>query len=141
MDIKLLNGQGHSLPSGLNQSTELNTKELRSTTYWEGLELNFIKNKDSLKQKCSYLSYFHKSDEEPTWSGIYTEKGGKEIKFIHVFGYIQGKGRLHKHPETRQYKSIKNCENMDHSDPRTTQMHCLDMFDQDTLDDANDSIL
>lgn len=36
---------------------------------------------------------------------------------------------------------LKISENMNHSDPRTTTLHYLDNFDQDTLDEANQVVL
>ena len=36
--------------------------------------------------------------------------------------------------------TLKISEQMGHSDPKTTSRHYLDMFDQDTLDEVNDSI-
>ena len=37
--------------------------------------------------------------------------------------------------------TLKISEQMGHSDPKTTSRHYLDMFDQDTLDEVNDSIM
>jgi hypothetical protein len=36
---------------------------------------------------------------------------------------------------------LKISENMNHSDPRTTTLHYLDNFDQETLDEANEVVL
>ena len=37
--------------------------------------------------------------------------------------------------------TLKISEQMGHSNPKTTSRHYLDMFDQDTLDEVNDSIM
>ena len=37
--------------------------------------------------------------------------------------------------------TLKISEQMGHSDPKVTSRHYLDMFDQDTLDEVNDSIM
>ncbi len=72
---------------------------------------------------------------------FYLKKVGKRLNLSRSLDISMARDAYANTLKRADVNLLKISENMNHSDPRITQMHYLVMFDQDTLDDANDSIM
>lgn len=72
---------------------------------------------------------------------FYLKKVGKRLNLTMPLDISMARDAYANTLKRADVNPLKITEQMNHSDPRTTQMYYLDMFDQETLDDSNESIM
>lgn len=114
------------IQSSLDKIGDKNSKFVLGQINMEDYNETYLMNRNKkLKTKINY----------------YLKKVGKRLNLSMSLDISMARDAYANTLKRANVNPLKISENMNHSDPRTTQMHYLDMFDQDTLDDANDSIL